>query len=206
MTPQAYPLAWPAFRPRTTANKRRRGHFTKDGRAVTLAAAAGRVQAEVERLGGRDLIISTNIEPTLSGRPRAGQAKPADAGVAVYFQLAGEPIALACDTFDDVAQNLGGLAGHIQATRTIERYGVQKAIESLRAFMALPAPAPGRKPWRQVLGLHPEQSVTVETIKTHFRHYAQRCHPDKGGSAEAMNELQAARDEALEAISAEAGA
>jgi hypothetical protein len=199
MTPQSYPLAWPAFRPRTPANKRQRGKFKKGGYAVTLAAAADRVQEEVERLGGRNLVISTNIEPTLSGRPRSGQAKPADAGAAVYFQLSGEPIALACDTFDDVAQNLAGLAGHIEATRTIERYGVQKAIESLRAFMALPAPAAAGPHWRRVLCLHnPDQ--TRETITAAYRRLSKKLHPDQGGTAAQMTELNRARAEALESI------
>ena len=198
MTPQSYPLAWPAFRPRTPTNKRQRGKFKKGGYAVTLAAAADRVQEEVERLGGRNLVISTNIEPTLSGRPRSGQAKPADAGAAVYFQLSGEPIALACDTFDDVAQNLAGLAGHIEATRTIERYGVQKAIESLRAFMALPAPAASRPSWRVVLNLHGD--VTPAIIANAYRKLARERHPDAGGSAAAIIELGDARRDALESI------
>lgn len=197
MTPQHYPLTWPAFRPRTPHYRRKPGAFKASGKAITLSTAAERLQTEVERLGGKNLVLSTNVEPTLSGRPRSGQAKPRDPGVAVYFQLSGESIVLACDTFADVAQNIAGLAAHIDAIRKVERYGVQKAAEALRAFQALPPPAASARPWREVMEFSEFRNPDAAEIRTRYRILAPTRHPDTGGSAEAMAELNAARDQAL---------
>lgn len=196
MTPTSHPLAWPSFRPRTAARNRKAGQFKQSNRALTVAQAADRVEDEVERLNGRGLIISSNVEATLSGRPRSGRGNPNDPGVALYFTIDGDPVTLACDTYDDVAQNLGGLAAHIKAMRSIDRYGVQSAKEALRAFAALPPPSESRTaPWHEVLGVSP--SASAAEIKAAFRLKAKAAHPDVGGSHEAMSALEAAKQAAL---------
>jgi DnaJ-class molecular chaperone len=54
-----------------------------------------------------------------------------------------------------------------------------------------------KRPWREVLeyGNSPAQR---EAIQRHYRILASSAHPDKGGTAERMAELNAARDEALQ--------
>ncbi|MEM9739318.1 MAG: J domain-containing protein [Pseudomonadota bacterium] len=197
MTPQSYPLAWPSFRKRTHASRRRNGQFKHGNRHITVSAAADRLEDEVDRLGGANLVISSNVQPTLSGRPRSGQGRPDDPGVAVYFSLKGDPITLACDTFSDLAQNIAGLAAHIEAVRKIERYGVQEAKETLQAFAALPAPTASARPWWEVLGV--SQSASKEVITKAYRAKAKTAHSDAGGSDAAMATLNRARDEGLQA-------
>lgn len=200
--PQRFPLQWPKHRPRKPANRRVRGGFTADTKRISLSDAMDRLETELERLGAVYPLVSTNIEPRLDGRPKGGLSAPADPGVCVYFQLKGESFALAIDTFTEVSQNLAGLAEHIKATRMIERYGVASAAETLQAFSALPPPAPPEpppRPWHEVLGIMP-QAASKEAVEAIYRVRARGAHPDAGGPAGAMAELNRARDEALKAI------
>lgn len=209
-SPQRFPLTWPAHRPRKPAFARKAGKFSADGRAITVAAAVDRLDGELSRLGAIYPVLSTNIELRLDGRPRSGQGNPADPGACVYFSLKGKPFALACDTYSDVAQNIAALAAHLDATRAIERHGVASAAETLEAFSALPPPT-GATPettrgWREILGFAanfptgyaPEDALVL--IGVRYRERAPKAHPDNGGSAAAMAELNAARDAARKEV------
>lgn len=56
--PTRYPLAWPSHRPRTKV--RRRGTFQHAKKAISLQAAARRLETEIDRLGGvRELGVDT---------------------------------------------------------------------------------------------------------------------------------------------------
>lgn len=161
-----------------------------------------RLEAEVSRLGGRYPLLSSNIETRLDGRPRSGQSEPGDPGVCLYLSLKGEPLAMACDSFTSVAQNIGALAAHIQAVRAIERYGVATAAETLQAFRALPPPiyaGPPKRPWHEVFGLDPTVADR-ESVEALYKAKARKAHPDAGGSAEAMAELNTAREDAIRAL------
>jgi hypothetical protein len=197
--PGNYPLAWPAHRPRTKASSRVKGDFVADKKPITLAAASDKLEDQIERLGGRSPVLSSNIETRMDGRPRAYRAPPDDPGVCVYFELKGRPMAMACDAYTTAQQNIAAIANHIDAVRRQARYGVASAEESLQAFTALPAPsviAVGAKsPW-EVLGL--KKGSSRSAIDTFYRRRATRAHPDvAGGSEAAMAELNAARDAAL---------
>jgi DnaJ-class molecular chaperone len=69
--------------------------------------------------------------------------------------------------------------------------------QTFKGFVALPAPD-GAKPWREVLGL--TGPVTAKEVDAAYREKAATAHPDKGGSAEAMQALNRARQEAKAAI------
>lgn len=200
---EAFPLAWPAHRPRTahrknaTFNKKvNNGRYieTKD---LTLADARDRLQRELERLGAKSVVLSTNVELRLDGLPRSGQPEPRDPGVALYFQLKGKPHCLPCDTFSRVADNIAALAAHIEASRKIERIGVADVAEVFVGFAALPAP----KHWSEILGV--SRSATRTEINEAYRELAKKRHPDRGGSQELMAELNSARDAAERAITGE---
>lgn len=196
MNPSAYPLAWPTGKPRTPPHQRKNGKFTSGGRALTNAVAADRVEAELERLGAMYALISSNVEVTLSGRPRSGQRAPDDPGVCVYFQLDRKPYAMACDRYQTVADNLAAIAAHIDATRAIARHGVASAAETLQAFQALPSPtAPTAATCWQTLGV--PTGASADQIRSAYRAKVAEAHPDTGGSNAAMAALNAARDEAL---------
>lgn len=211
--PQAYPLAWPAGRPRRAPERRQPGQFRSGRHPVTVSEAINRLEGELDRLGAIYVVVSTNIEPRLDGRPRSGQPEPRDPGVVAYFQLKGEPYALACDTYQTVPQNLAALAAHVEATRAITRYGVASAQETLQAFSALPPPdrgPPPPRPWHEVLGLPANildalghGAAARGAIEAAYKEVARASHPDAGGSTEAMAEVNRARDEAMTALMSE---
>lgn len=160
---EAYPLQWPQGRPRRAARKegrfgtsRQRGDYSwRSHSEITVAEALKRLQTEVDRIGGRYAVISTNLETRLDGLPRSGQREPADPGVALYFQLDGKAHCMPCDTYTKVAHNIAAIAAHIEATRAIERHGVASVSEMFAGFVALPPP---KSPW-DILGVRPGSSA-----------------------------------------------
>jgi len=189
--PSAYPLSWPPGKPRTPSTRRKRGTFSKYGQSMTNATGAERAGAEVERIGGRYLLISSNVEVTLSGRPRSGARIPEDPGVCIYFQMQGKPYAMACDRYTTVEDNLAAIAAHIDAVRKIERHGVASAAETLQAFQALPAP---KRP-HEVLGIAPNASP--DEVRRAWKAKIADHHPDRTGTHAAAAEINAARDAML---------
>lgn len=181
-TPSAYPLHWPAGWPRTDALRRESSRMK-----TQLPAALKNLQREVNLLGGRNLILSSNV--TL------GAEKPADPGVVAYFERAGQHIAIPCDRWRTVAENTQAIAKTIEAIRGMDRWGAKHMIKAMfQGFAALPEAAVPRTGWRDVLGL--AGTITREHIDNAFRHLAKQRHPDHGGTDAAMSELIAARDAA----------
>lgn len=204
---QAYPLQWPAGRPRTRSRKRAQfgksvpsGHGWSNKKELSVADAVDRLQDEIDRLGLREYVLSTNLALRLDGLPRSDQRAPDDPGVCLYFTMKGKPHALPCDTYDRVADNIAAIAKHIEATRAIERYGVSTVAEMFTGFAALPPPMQPQRPWRKVLRWPESERPTREGIQRVYRALAGEAHPDRGGNAGAMAELNAARDEALREI------
>lgn len=158
-----------------------------------------RVLDELEKLGVHqdDVIISTNLLTRLDGLPRSGQARPQDAGVAVYWQKsAKEPMrCMAIDRYDEVADNLAAIAATLDAMRAIERHGGAAILDrAFTGFTALPAPSQAQ-PWWQVLDI--SQTASVDEINAAWRRLSSIHHPDRGGSDAAMARINAARDAAL---------
>lgn len=206
MSVAAFPLQWPDGRPRKTNRKRATfGKKVHNGRwaetkDLTVADALGRLQDELDRIGARHPVVSTNLETRLDGLPRSGQAEPRDPGVALYFQLDGQPHCMPCDTYDRVADNIAAIAKHIEATRAIDRFGVASVREMFTGFQALPAPG-AKRPWREVLMFGQDMlRPNRDMVEKRYRELAKERHPDAGGSADAMAQLNAAKAEALKDI------
>lgn len=197
----AYPLRWPIARNRTGQYYRKNGAFKKDGHDITIREAMQRLQNELDRIGGKDFVLSANLVRNMDGSPRSGQPQPLDPGVALYFTLKKKPICMPCDTYGRVEQNIAAIAKHIEATRAIERYGVASIDEMFTGFEALPAPGQhSHRHWRDVLGVVPRDLTLTgktEIIEALFRARAKEAHPDRGGTHDMMAELNAARDQAL---------
>lgn len=187
---QRYPLAWPPGKARTNSWHRKSGTFKADGRYITSDAALARIDYELERIGGKNPLVSSHVELRLDGRPRMDRAAPSDPGVCLYFDLKGQPYALACDAYTSVPQNLAAIAAHLEATRAIARHGVATAAEMFTAFVALPQP----KRWWEVLGV--SSNAGIGDVETAWRRLAALHHPDRGGSHASIAEINAARDEA----------
>jgi hypothetical protein len=184
--PSSFPLAWPPGRPRTPYYQRQKGTFStkrhtapgeRGAKPLTMADARERLARECDLLRARLPILSSNVQLRLDGRPYSGQPEPGDSGVAVYFQLDGKPIALACDRYTEVAQNVAAIAAHIDASRRIERYGVATTAQMFTGFLALPAPLVVDD-WRSALG----NPTTLAEAETAFRERIRTAHPDAGGS------------------------
>lgn len=195
--PTRFPLAWPTHKPRTPWSLRKTGQFRADDKPITRVAAMSRLLSEIERLGASYPLISSNLELRKSdGQPRLDRPEPSDPGVCVYFTLKGKPYAMACDTFDRLQQNIAAIAGHIEATRRIERYGVATAAEALQNFVALPQP---KRP-HEILGIPAD--ATEADVKRAWRSRIADAHPDQGGTQAAAAEINAARDAMLKQIGA----
>lgn len=198
----AYPLSWPAGWKRTASHARKPGPFRNDkriGKELTVADAVDRVLLELGRMGIHDWmapIISTNVEPTLSGRPRSNQGQPQDPGVAVYWRKNSKEIhkVMAVDRYTRVEQNLAAIAATLDAMRAIERHGGAVILErAFSGFVSLPAP----NTWRSVMGYDELTTPTLVMVKDVYRQKALLFHPDmQGGSEHRMKELNWAMAEA----------
>ena len=178
---RAFPLAWPAGWPRTKTR-------AKSKFRTTLAGAINNVHLELDRVGAKSFVMSSNV--TL------GTSRPSDPGVALYFVRAGRQLCIPSDRWDTVEANLQAVAKTIEAFRGIERWGAKQMVDAAFAgFVSLPPPDPAgnvEPPWRTVLGV--ADDATLPQVEAAYRDLARRCHPDVGGSAEAMARINRARD------------
>ena len=209
MTTPSYPLQWPHGRSRRAPGQRKAGKFNRQEDTghgnrpmpLTTAKAIERLSAELDRIGAQYTVVSSNLELGAKGGILSGQKEPADPGIAVYFQLDGKPHCLPCDTYTLVAHNIAAVAAHIEATRAIARHGVASVAEMFEGFLALPNPDQ-KRPWREVLELHREPSVTLAMAEARYRDLACSRHPDSGGSDAMMADLNVARAAAKRELSA----
>jgi hypothetical protein len=114
--------------------------------------------------------------------------------VALYFALKEKPVVLACDKWRRVADNIWAIAKHIEALRGQERWGVGSIEQAFRGYMALPERSEASS-WWKVLGV--ALNATPEQIKEAYRRKSLECHPDRGGTDQAMAEVNLAYAEAL---------
>ena len=210
MSVEAYPLQWPAGWPRTPAHQQQRGWQFKQTRyntagaswsgissrtLVTFAKARDQLYEELRKLGAGKVVVSTNHKPDRYGIPTESKRSVGDEGVAVYFQLKGRPMAMACDRFDNAAANMRSLGLAIEAMRQLERHGGGTMMErAFTGFVAITAPG---KSWWDVLEVRPD--ATRDVIEANFRRLARDRHPDQGGTDQAMAELNEARAAGLAA-------
>lgn len=188
-----YPLTWPTGWPRTPGWKRRRSPFkTSDSKAQNF------LLDEIRRLGGRDVVLSSNLKLRLDGYPYANQPRCSDEGIAVYFKRKGKDMVFACDAYDRREDNMHAIAKTIEALRGIERWGASDMLErAFTGFTALPPPFD----WRTVLGFFPGDQPTLADVDQRYRELIKGVHPDQGGDTDAFIDLNLARDEARKALS-----
>lgn len=194
---ERYPLHWPDGQPRTPEHKRARSRYE-----VSQDRAQRDLVHELELMGARDVIISTNLKLRRDGLPYASQRTPDDPGVAIYWTTeSGQDVAIACDRFSSIRDNMRALGLTVAALRAIDRAGCTDILErAYRGFAALPATVtPASRPWWRVLGYNEPEGLDFAAVRRRFRQLAATRHPDRGGSHEAMAEL----NDALERAKAE---
>lgn len=201
-----YPLEWPLGWKRTPRHLRRTVPFKAQNvpgsrpSEIGHARALQRLESELDRLGATNVTLSTNLELRLDGRPRATDQRIEDPGVAVYFRFKKRPTVLACDAYLTVPGNIAAIAGHIEALRRIERYGVGTIEQALAGYKSLPADTAAD--WRQVFGFDKNSQPSIDQLKDKHKALAREHHPDRGGSEEKMMQLNRAREYALEELNA----
>lgn len=198
----AFPLQWPDGWPR--AKMRQQDHpFGGKVYGLTFDRARRQLTEELQRLGARNIVLSTNVELRLDGQPYAGAAgkRMNDPGVAVYFTLKGRQMVMAQDRYTDIAANMRSLALAIDGMRQLERHGGGQMMErAFTGFVAI-APPDWKKPWREVFGVSPDWRGDLAVL---YREKAKARHPDSGGSDTLMAELNVAYSEAKRELGAKA--
>jgi hypothetical protein len=202
---QRFPLAWPAGWVRTPGSDRKRGAFNQkrtDGIgivSISVIRATERLERELSLLGGDYATLSTNIQLRLDGRPYSDRGEPGDPGAAIYFTFKGRATVFACDRYRRVADNIAAIAGHVEALRAIQRFGVGSIEQALAGYKALPSDTAAD--WRTVFGFPADSRPALDAVDVAFKRLAHERHPDKpGGSAEAMQHLNRARDFATDEL------
>jgi hypothetical protein len=192
----AFPISWPEGWPRTAAGQRKDapffssrsvkrsigdGYYKQRG-AHSMEDVRRSLSGELAALGARHQILSTNVKLRIDGAPYSGQAQPADPGAAVYFELKGKPVSLACDKWRRVEDNIWAICKHIEALRGQERWGVGNVEQAFRGYMALPGIGQtSGSNWWQVLGV--PINAGPDQVKDAYRLLVAKHHPDKGGDA-----------------------
>lgn len=198
-TINAYPLQWPAGKPRTPAHKRTWSRFK-----ATPDQARRELIEEMRRLGLRrnQIIVSTNVELRQDGEPYANRRDPNDTGVALYWTAKdGTMQCIACDLYRQVWENMRALSKSIECIRALERWGGADIMEqAFRGFAQLPAPMTVPRPWHEVLEV--DFDAGIEECRARFRTLAQEHHPDKGGDHDRMAEINAAWEACQKALKA----
>lgn len=198
----AYPLHWPAGKPRTQDPQPSRfGTNSWSGqKRITLSRAVRELLSEIHLLGGENEIISSNLKLRLDGLPYASQRIPDDPGIAVYFDLADSnlkyrQVCMACDRWNKQACNVWSIAKSINALRGLERWGGGDMVQAaFTGFVALPSPEAA--PWWSVLEFYSEAEALFECdYEIRARKLMQKYHPDKeGGDEWRFTQIVKARD------------
>ena len=218
MSAAGYPLAWPETWARTPHHKRKRSPFGD----FSFARNRDEVLDELRRMRASRVLLSSNLPLRQDGLPYAngGNRNEArqDPGVAVHFTWRGKPYVIACDYYQRVEDNTRALSKSIEAMRAIERHGATQILErAVAGFTALPPGASGepeevRRPWWEVLGVpkldgfefeeiandpnHEMRPPILRLAEMMFKSKVKEAHPDRGGSPEAMRDLNVAIREA----------
>lgn len=190
MTAQAYPLQWPEHIPRSKSRERSRFK-------AALSTALKNTRTSLELFGKDTGKPVSNI--VLSSNITLGNDRPSDPGVAAWFTWDGMSLCIPVDRYSTAEENLQAIYHVLEARRTELRHGTLHLVKAtFQGFKALPPP-PGTKqkrPWWEVMGF--TESVSDRAvIEGRFKELAKKRHPDAGGTAEAMAELNEAKREAL---------
>jgi hypothetical protein len=179
-----YPLAWPDTQKRT-ATKAKSAFRTGLTGAMDNVSKSLRAFAQDSEKRLEYCQITSN----------AGlfDQKPADPGIAVWFEWDGALRCIAVDRYQTVAENLQAIHHVLEARRVELRHaGIEMVRTTFRGFVAA-LPAPDAKSWSDILGV--PKNATADQIsaayKARARDLAQR------GDQEQLVELNVARDRAM---------
>lgn len=198
----ASPLHWPSGVPRTEKPQRSNFKEKRQGkfRQRTVHSAIGDLKKQIKLLGGKNLIISTNLATKKNGMPYSNAAEPDDSGAAIYFTLDGEPACYPNDKYNRVADNIYGIAKIIEAQRGIQRWGTKENVRaSFEGFKMLPEKTSGES-WWDYFSVDPK-NATKSDIAQSYRQKVKEVHPDRPeGSTEKFKKAQQMKQQALQSV------
>ena len=184
---ERYPLTWPDGWKRTPRHATCYSPFK-----VGPDKAMREMLMELDRLGARRVLISSNLKLRQDGLPYAQQPRNDDEGIAVYFVRDGKDMVLACDKYAKREANMRAITKTIEAIRGIERWCSSDLMErAFTGFTALPSSA---ESWWGVLGVEP--NARPAEIEAAYRRRRSETHPDKGGDAGEFDNVQRAYEQA----------
>ena len=188
MTAQAFPLTWPESWPRTTSRAKSQFKTSLEG-AIRNVESSLALFAKDSGKKVENIMVSSNFQ--LMSR------SPDDPGVAVYFTWDGISTCIAVDRYAKLEENLQAIHHCIEAERTKLRHGGLNLVRAaFRGYAALPPPSVqnGGKPWHKVLDV--PENASLKQIEAAYKAKAKRAHPDTGGNAADMAELNVALGQA----------
>lgn len=187
MSAEAFPLNWPPGWPRHKGSRESDVRFK--GPTFRWDRVYHGLVAEIKKIGGSQIVVSTNQPIRNDGAPYAQQRNIDDVGVAVYFMRNKRPMVMAQDRFWSIVGNMRSLTISIEGLRQMERHGGATMMErAFDGFLALPPPRGNE--WWQVLGV--SATATFDEIQIAFRRKAKEHH-EAGGGEEKLAEIIAAR-------------
>lgn len=188
MTVQAYPLHWPPGFPRS--QHREYGRFKS-----SFNSARDNVEGSLRKFATDSRKVVSNL--VISSNQTIGGSEPRDPGVAVWFMWDNMQVCIPVDRYASIASNLQAIHHIVEARRVELRHGTLALVRAtFTGFQALPAP--NGKHWRDILQVG--DYASRDTIEANFKRLAKDRHPDAGGSADQMAELNNARETALREI------
>lgn len=184
---QNYPLSWPSGFPRS--HSREYGRFKS-----SFNSARDNVEGSLRKFATDSRKVVSNL--VISSNQTIGGDTPRDPGVAVWFMWDNMQVCIPVDRYASVAANLQAIHHIIEARRVELRHGTLALVRAtFTGFQALPVPK--GKHWRDILALPSDARGSKEEIERAFKALAAVRHPDRGGSTDAMAELNNARETAL---------
>mgnify|MGYP000908300796 CR=1 FL=1 len=180
-TPTAYPLHWPDGWPR-------HGSRSNSQFKTNLEGAINNVEKSLKQFASDSGKRTENI--MVSSNYSMMDRNPRDPGVAVYFTWDGISTCIAVDRYNKIQENLQAIHHCIEAERTKLRHGgINLVRAAFRGYAALPPPQ-SKRSWWDVLQV--PQDASLDDCEKMYKYYAKSAHPDSGGSAEKMAELNTA--------------
>jgi hypothetical protein len=184
-------IDWPAWAERTPAAERE----STAKYSVSFADTLDRLDAElVRRVAVDDYRLSTAApHRKRDGRPYA-DASPDDPGVVVRWSKDGQQFCVACDHYTTLRDNARTIGLWIEETRKRGDRPVQTGEDEFAAARLPGADAePATPDPHTVLGV--ERDADDSEVLEAFRRRVKDVHPDAGGSTEAYQLVQSAKEE-----------
>lgn len=179
-----YPLQWLQQQQRTKNPQRAR--FGER----SIFKAGNELINELKRLGGKNMIISSNLETKARGTGFYANQKVEDSGIVVYFDLKDKAKAMACDRWNKPEDNIWALYLSIQAIRGLERWGGSDFLDGLfTGFQALPYYEEGQQTPLITAPQYFQYCESLEDVEITWKKKRAYMHPDRGGSNEDFIEL-----------------